>query len=180
MAAKLCEMHGILPNSPANSLTKISPSSIVSIPYEQVMTTATHRRFQSAPRWETPSRCVPVEELEVLRAWHPNLLLGGTPQAITAALDELQCVFRPAVVSMTGGTALPLPLVTGAGTLILRDVDLLSGEEQQRLLDWLKQHNASVQVVATTTRRLLDLVESAKFDATLYYALNVVFIPLPS
>ena len=56
----------------------------------------------------------------------------------------------------------------------------LSPEDQQQLLVWLKTNFGSVQVVATTERPLLELVESAKFDPALYYALNVVYIKLPS
>jgi transcriptional regulator of acetoin/glycerol metabolism len=68
----------------------------------------------------------------------------------------------------------------GVRTVILHDVESLSPEDQQQLLVWLKTNFGSVQVVATTERPLLELVESAKFDPALYYALNVVYIKLPS
>jgi transcriptional regulator of acetoin/glycerol metabolism len=68
----------------------------------------------------------------------------------------------------------------GVRTVILHDVESLSLEDQQQLLVWLKTNFGSVQVVATTERPLLELVESAKFDPALYYALNVVYIKLPS
>ena len=144
------------------------------------MTTATQRRSQPAPGWEALPPSVPVEEFEILSAWHPNLLIDGSPEATASALDGLRGVFRPVVASCGGGGALSMPPVAGIRTLVLRDVDLLSPEEQQRLLAWLKHDARSVQVIATTTRPLLELVESATFDASLYYALNVIYIKLPS
>ncbi|HKR08222.1 MAG TPA: hypothetical protein VJS39_03455 [Gemmatimonadaceae bacterium] len=144
------------------------------------MTTATQRRPQSAPGWDPLPPSVPPEEFEILRAWHPNLLIGGSREATTAALDALCDVLRPTIVSWAGGGALPMPSLSNARTLILRDADLLSPEDQQRLLAWLKQDSRSVQVVATATRPLVELVESANFDASLYYALNVICINLRS
>ena len=68
----------------------------------------------------------------------------------------------------------------GVRTVILHDVESLSPEDQRQLLVWLKTNFGSVQVVATAGRPLLELVESAQFDPALYYALNVVYIKLPS
>ena len=144
------------------------------------MTTATHRRPQSAPGWDPLPPSVPTEEFEILRAWHPNLLIGGSREATTSALDSLRDVLRPVIVSWAGGDASPMPSLHGTRTLILRDADLLSPEGQQQLIAWLKQGSRSVQIVATTTRPLVELVESANFDASLYYALNVIYIALPS
>ena len=144
------------------------------------MTTATQRRPQPATGWDPLPPSVPTEEFEILRAWHPNLLIGGSREATTSALEALRDVFRPVIVSWAGGATLPMPPLSGTRTLILRDADLLSPEDQQQLIAWLKQDSRSVQVVATTTRPLLELVESANFDASLYYALNVIFIRLPS
>jgi len=144
------------------------------------MTIATQRRSQSAPGWETRSASLPVEEFEVLRTWHPNLLLVGPPEATTAAIEALRGVFRPAIVNWARRTALPSAPDDGVRTVILHDVESLSPEDQRQLLVWLKTNFGSVQVVATAGRPLLELVESAQFDPALYYALNVVYIKLPS
>ena len=145
------------------------------------MTTATKRRPQPAPGWDhSVPPTVPTEEFEILCTWHPNLLIGGSREATTSALEALRDVFRPVIASWAGVGALPMPPVSGTQTLILRDADLLSSEEQHRLLAWLKQNSRRVQVVATTTRPLVELVETANFDASLYYALNVIYIKLPS
>jgi molybdopterin biosynthesis enzyme len=121
---------------------------------------------------------VPVEELQVLGTWYPNLLIGGLPEATAAALEALRNVFRPVIASWTGGTALPMPPSSGVQTLILHDVEQLSPDDQQQLLAWLQQDSGSVQVVATTSRPLLELVESAQFNPSLYYLLNVVYLKL--
>jgi transcriptional regulator of acetoin/glycerol metabolism len=81
-------------------------------------------------------------------------------------------------VSWTAGAALQLPPDHRARTLILRDVDALTPEQQQQVLGWLQQDRADVQVVATSARPVWPLVESGHFDASLYYALNVVCLVL--
>jgi hypothetical protein len=144
------------------------------------MTTATQRRFQPAPGWEPVPPSVPVEEIKILRAWHPNLLIVGSREATASALEALRGVFRPDIVKWVGEGALPLPLASGTQTLILHDADLIAPDDQQRLLASLKQDCRGVQVVATTTRPLVELVVSADFDASLYYALNVIYIRLSS
>ena len=144
------------------------------------MSTATHRRSQPALGWGDSSSPVPREELAVLRAWHPNVLIGGPPDTVSAMLASLQGVFRPIVVRWTTGAALPIPPGANARTLVLEDVDALSRDEQDQLFLWLKSNDRTVQVVATTSQPLAQLVESGKFDARLYYALNVIHIRIPS
>jgi hypothetical protein len=144
------------------------------------MTTATQRRTQPAPGWERHSADVPVEEFEVIRTRHPNVLIGGRPEATAAALGALQSVFRPNVVHWKAGVASPLPLDETARTLILDDVDALSLEEQRQFLRWLREGGGKVQVVSTTATPLWPLVELGKYDLSLYYALNVVYLNLSS
>jgi hypothetical protein len=144
------------------------------------MSTATRRRSQPALGWGEPSSHVPREELAVLRAWHPNVLIGGPRDTVSAMLASLQGVFRPIVVRWTTGVALPVPPGANARTLVLEDVDALSRDEQEQLFRWLKQNDRAVQVVATTTQPLAQLVDSGEFDSRLYYALNVIHIRIPS
>ena len=145
------------------------------------MTTATaRRRSQPARGWDRQPADVPVEELDVLRRWHPNVLICGRPEETAAALEALKGVFRPIVVRWSRGATLPLPPEDAARTLILHDVDALSPEERRRLLSWLDEPVRTVQVVATTARPLWPLVESGNFDPSLYYALNVVYLNLSS
>jgi hypothetical protein len=144
------------------------------------MSTAARRRSQPALGWEESSSHVPREELAVLRAWHPNVLIGGPRDTVSAMLASLQGVFRPIVVRWTTGVALPVPPGANARTLVLEDVDALSRDEQDQLFRWLRQNDRAVQVVATTTQPLAQLVDSGEFDSRLYYALNVIHIRIPS
>ena len=145
------------------------------------MTTATaRRRSQSALGWDRRPD-VPVEEFDVLRTWHPNVLICGLPEETAAAIEALRGIFRPIVAGWNPDATLPLPPDDGARTLILHDVDALSPDEQRQLLGWLLHKPVrTVQVVATTARPLWPLVESGRFDPSLYYALNVVYLNLSS
>jgi transcriptional regulator of acetoin/glycerol metabolism len=62
-----------------------------------------------------------------------------------------------------------------AGALILQDVDGLSAQEQSRLLTWVDER-PNTQIVSTTAYRLFALVACGRFDAALYYRLNVILL----
>jgi DNA-binding NtrC family response regulator len=57
-------------------------------------------------------------------------------------------------------------------------VDTLDKVEQLRFLEWLDSASKRLQVVSTATAPLLRLVEGRKFNPTLYYRLNTVYIDL--
>jgi transcriptional regulator of acetoin/glycerol metabolism len=46
------------------------------------------------------------------------------------------------------------------------------------LLGWLDRSERSTQLIATTDRPLLDLVDTGRFDARLFYRLNTVYLDL--
>ncbi len=74
-----------------------------------------------------------------------------------------------------GSTCDALPTAPPAGTLVLRDVDGLDREQQQRLLRWLDEpQNDHTQVISLTARRLYELVQAGTFLEQLYYRLNVI------
>ena len=66
------------------------------------------------------------------------------------------------------------------GTLILREIGDLTGDQQLRLLAWIDQLDPRdpVQIVSTTSRPMVPLLESGAFRAELYYRINVVRIDL--
>jgi transcriptional regulator of acetoin/glycerol metabolism len=72
------------------------------------------------------------------------------------------------------GAAFEVP-AGDVGALILQDVDGLSAQEQSRLLTWIDA-NPDVQIVSTTEYRLFALVARGRFDAALYYRLNVILL----
>jgi transcriptional regulator of acetoin/glycerol metabolism len=57
-------------------------------------------------------------------------------------------------------------------------VNTLSRAAQTQLLAWLQCHYSAVQVVSTSSEPLLPLVDAGRFEAALFYALNVVHIEL--
>jgi transcriptional regulator of acetoin/glycerol metabolism len=73
------------------------------------------------------------------------------------------------------GTRLSLP-VESCGTLILQEGDRLGESDQADLLRWLSDSGRSVQVLTTSPRPLLPLVEAGSFLDSLYYRLNQVLI----
>ena len=110
----------------------------------------------------------------ILRSGHPNMLIvGSSAAALDAAIDRLfQFLRAPVHKCVLPG---PLSLPSGcAGTLVLRDVAALDGEQQQQLLEWLDENAGRVQVVSATERTLFAEVERGRFNAGLYYRLNTV------
>ena len=71
------------------------------------------------------------------------------------------------------------PAMLPARTLILTDVNALDEAGQQWLMKWLNEGNdADLQVISLTSVPLFALVESKRFDATLYYRLNTIHLKI--
>ena len=64
------------------------------------------------------------------------------------------------------------------GTLIIRDVDQLSADEQRAMLKWLIETNRSVQTISVCAEPLYPLVARGQFLADLYYHLNIIYVQL--
>jgi DNA-binding NtrC family response regulator len=63
--------------------------------------------------------------------------------------------------------------------LILTDVNALDEAGQQWLMKWLNDgSDADTQVISLTSVPLFALVESKRFDATLYYRLNTIHLKI--
>jgi hypothetical protein len=110
-----------------------------------------------------------------------NFLLAGAQSAVDAMLASMRPYLRAPIALFT-----PIAETQGAlpaeGTLILPEIGDLEGTEQVRLLAWIDQLDLRdpVQIVSTTSRRMVPLLESGAFRAELYYRLNVVRIDLES
>jgi hypothetical protein len=105
-----------------------------------------------------------------------NVLVSGPKDALAAFLQASRSELREPI--RTGSGVLP-PLVGGIGTLILTELDTLSGADQQRLQRWLDdRHNEDVQVVSLTSASLYSLVTTNAFDAELYYRLNTILLEI--
>jgi hypothetical protein len=118
-------------------------------------------------------------EWEAISYGRRNFLLAGQPSAVDAMLASMLSHFLEPIRLFAPDTdcALPLP---AEGTLILMEIAHLKGSQQSQLVAWLDAFNrsAAVQIVSTTSRQMMPLVESGEFRAELYYRLNVIRIDL--
>jgi hypothetical protein len=106
-----------------------------------------------------------------------NTLLIGADDVVWRVLGTSLNLASP-IVSWRPGQPLQLPDFTSVRTLVIRDLALMSGSEQVRLLEWLDRASGYVQVVCTSSDALLPLVEAGSFINSLYYRLNTICIDL--
>ena len=132
----------------------------------------------SAPirAWVAPPAPVPAEELRLWQSHHPNLLVSGPFDRVSAIMAQLQAFLADPAVTWRPGDALAQVLGAGSGTVVLYNVEALSSAEQQTLVEWLRRPNRLAHVVATSSVSLFTLVEQGAFDRVLYYTLNIVFL----
>ena len=128
-------------------------------------------------------------DLELARNTEVNVLIVG-PESVAAALVSRllprassetahgEVAFNEVVIRCDGGL-LRLPPVSGEpATLLIRDVDALSSDEQTRLLQWLDASADRGPIVSTAAAPLLPLVEAGMFSEALFYRLNTIYIDL--
>jgi Sigma-54 interaction domain len=128
------------------------------------------------PRAYWPMARVAHMDLHLLSSWRVNLMLMGSEGVIQDTLDKLTPRLAEPVRTWNRSDPLELPSPPQSGTLILREVGALSAIDQWRLLKWLEQSVGRVQVVSTSSSRLLAMVDAGAFLETLYYRLNVVSV----
>ena len=106
-----------------------------------------------------------------------NVLLAGWPGAVDAMLASMSPYLEAPIVTFNPQTGTPLP---AEGTLILPEIGGLSVEQQLRLLAWMDRAGGDglVQIVSTTSRPIVPMMERGTFRPELYYRLNVVRIDL--
>jgi Sigma-54 interaction domain len=118
---------------------------------------------------------LPASECQVLLKARPNVLLEGPESAVAATLLALKPFIQAPVQSLLPHDPLRLP-ESDARTFVVHDVDGLSGEDQNRLFQWLGDRPAGLQVIATTSHPLFEMTMNGAFLPALYYRLNVVRI----
>ena len=114
-------------------------------------------------------------EMRVLRTSRHNVLVEGPAEATDIVLGLLRPHICVPLLRHPRRRALKLPRADTRG-LILQDVSTLTADEQTQLLAWLRNDGADTQVVSTTTLPLFGLVAHGRFDAALYYRLNVLLL----
>jgi Sigma-54 interaction domain len=107
-----------------------------------------------------------------------NLLLVGVERDMWQPLqDQLSDLAEP-IVTWSPGKRLGFPPATEPGTLILRDVDRLSSDDQRQLLEWLEPAGRRMRVISVASAALYPRVEAGAFIDTLYYRLNTVTLEI--
>src|SRR5262245_11103600 len=109
------------------------------------------------------------EDWQLARIARLNLLLIHRTRPIENLLQLIaQDLLKP-IATWKPGDELVLPKFGHGGTMILRDVEGLTRDEQGRLLKWLERAMGHTQIVSTTQSPLLPRVQAGRFDDTLYY-----------
>ena len=117
------------------------------------------------------------EDCRLARAAGVNLLIV-MPQGANGFAELLMAELARPVVAWRPGERLMLPQAAQTGTLLLHDVGALSLPDQRYLIEWLQRAAGQTQVVSTTPKPLLPLVQAGTFLARLYYRLNTVCVDM--
>ena len=118
-------------------------------------------------------------DLTIARNTRANVLVFGPEQAVSNALALMIVDVEHATVIDRSTERFRLPsAVKRVPTVIIRNVDALSHDEQRELVDLLLVSKGHSRVIATTSRSLFALVDTREFSATLYYRLNTVYVDL--
>ena len=124
------------------------------------------------PHFAVGFRIEPANDWLVIRTSRANVLVSGPREATHAFIVAVTPHLHEPVYDGSTGDA--LPIAPAVGTLILRDVDALNREQQQRLLFWLDEpQHGLTQVISLTATPLYPLVQAGTFLEQLYYRLNV-------
>ncbi len=136
--------------------------------------------YPSTPRRTDPAEVPPSVEadLTVARVSGANVLLVGPEPRVSNLVGTL-------VPDLYAGAPFPArerrPVFVPASSrasVVIRDVDALTFDEQSRLLERLGAAKTRMQVVSTSSTPLLPLVEAGAFNPSLYYRLNMIYIDL--
>jgi len=113
----------------------------------------------------------------VIRTLHPNVLLIGSNQTTASHLRTFRADLPQPLHDLRVDADLQLPADTH-GTVILRDVGALTGDQQHAVLAWLEGRDGRGTIVSTSKQSIYPKVTGGEFLPTLYYRLNVVMFDL--
>jgi hypothetical protein len=113
----------------------------------------------------------------IARPLYPNALLIGSHARVAEVTKALIPRLRPPIVQCDGTVSSALQTLE-RGTLFIANVERLSLEQQQRLMEFLVDGRRSVQCIATSNTDLFSRVQSGEFLEALYYRLNSVLVLL--
>ena len=114
-----------------------------------------------------------ADDWRALLRTRANVLVSGPQNALTAFIYAAHDEMREPIRSVHGSA---LSLCEGR-TLILLEVDALDGPGQRQLIHWINEpRNAGTQIISLAPIPLAPLVQTHRFDAELYYRLNVIYL----
>ncbi len=116
-----------------------------------------------------------IDEWSIARTERVNALVFG-PAALTDALvaREFPALQPPAAVwSASEGLDVP----AAPESVLVRNVQDLTGDQQDRLMAWMDRH-PTIQIISTATCALHPLVVDGRFRSDLYYRLNILYFAL--
>jgi hypothetical protein len=114
-------------------------------------------------------------EWNAISSEHCNVLVETTPAVAFQILEKLRPLLLHPIEEYRPKAGVPLPQ-PAEGTLILLGVQSLDAGQQAQLRQWLDEGKDRVQCASISSEPLFPLVEAGRFDASLYYRLNIVRI----
>jgi len=116
-----------------------------------------------------------TDDWSIARTERVNALLIGPP-ALTDAVVAREFPFlqMPAAVWSADED---VDVSAAPGSVLVRNVQDLTGDQQDRLLSWMDRHPA-IQIISTATSALYPSVVAGRFRSALYYRLNILYFAL--
>jgi hypothetical protein len=118
-----------------------------------------------------------AELVAILRRSRPNVLVVASSADVDRVFELMYPFLRTPIVAWVPRETREVP-ATSFRTLVIRDVDALSGEQQENLVALICRVAEEIQIVSTSKSPIFPLVERAAFLDRLYYQLNVVYLDL--
>ena len=118
-----------------------------------------------------------AELVAILRRSRPNVLVVASSADVDRAFELMYPYLRTPIVAWVPRETRELPAISFR-TLLIRDVEALTAEQQENLIALICRLAANIQIVSTSKSPLFPLVERGAFLDRLYYQLNVVYLDL--
>lgn len=118
-----------------------------------------------------------AELVAILRRSRPNVLVVASSADVDRVFELMYPFLRTPIVAWVPRETREVPALS-LRTLLIRDVDALSGEQQENLVALICRLAEDIQIVSTSRSPIFPLVERAAFLDRLYYQLNVVYVDL--
>lgn len=120
---------------------------------------------------------VSPDEWRIITTAHPNLLIEGAESLSDATNVALTPFLRSPIHYWEPGIRFRAPR-HHKGSLVLRHVGMLTPDEQRQVLEWMEVAMSAGQTVALSPTPVFPLVASGRFNANLYYRVNMLRLDL--